>query len=672
MLGAPMLYGRGYTPGDQNEVVVLSYHFWQQHFLGDPSVVGRMIDLDGRACSVVGILPEGHRSLAGYGLSPDLYQPAWLNNSIFTIYARLKPDMSLQQARIGLKVVARRMDAAPSHPHSLRYVDNFSVSPMEGYESLARDEVLPLEMFFALLLMVAALIVFIACLNVAMSLLARASARRVEITVRLALGVSRPRLLQQFLAESLLLTTICSGFGLLLSRLTVPVIAMIEHSLPGVPIHLQLNPDWKLLAYSAILTALATLVCGMLPVLQFRNASVTPYPAPGRKLRLQKALVVIQVSTSVLILATGFLFLHNLFKANSISPGFDVHHTLRAEISLPPTQYGKPGKKMKYVRKVLNQIASLPGVECASAAKWTPFNGWEGYSLDITFPDSGQQRPVVFNFNAVTPAYFRTMAIPIRSGLTFSEAEAGVSQVIVNQSFVEHYLRGREAVGTVFRGWGGKTADSRIVAVVGNTKTGTIGEDDQPQLYGSLDENKDDGLTVQFQIRSVIPPSLQMEAVRRVLYRVEPLAGARVQTMNRAIAFAFLPSQFGAGILGLFGALGLLLAAVGIHAVVAYSVVQRTREFGIRVAVRATRADIFRMVLRDASRLTFIGASIGSLAALLVTQPLAMFLVPGLKPTDPLTYAAVMLIILSTGLIAAMGPTCQANRVDPSTALRHE
>ena len=673
MLGAPMLYGRGYTLTDQNEVVILSYHFWQKHFLGDRTVVGRTINLDGRACHVVGILPEEHRTLTGYGLSPDVYQPPWLDNVQFTIYARRKPDMPLQQTRVGLEVIARRMDATPSLPHNLRYIENLSVFPITGYESLARDEgMLPLQFFFGLLFIVVALILLIACANVAISMLARASARRGEIAVRLALGVSRPRLLQQFLTESLLLTTMCTVFGLLLSRLTGPVIAAIEQSLPGVPIHLQLSPDWRLLVYSTLLTAVAASVCGLFPALQFRKISITSYLGRGQKLRLQKALVIVQIATSVIVLATGFLFLHNLLRASSINPGFDVRHTLRAEINLPPTQYGKPERRINYIREVLHQIATLPGIECAAASKWTPFNGGEGYSIDITFPDNGQQREAAFNFNAVTAAYFRTMAIPIYSGRTFSETEAGVNQVIVNQSFVERYLGGRNPIGTFFRGWGGKRTDSRIVAVVGNTKTGTIGENEQPQLYGALDANKDDELTVQLQIRSTISPNLQIEAIRRVLHRIEPLAGAKVQTMNSAIAFAFLPSQLGAGVLGLFGALGLLLAAVGINAIVAYSVVQRTREIAIRFAVGATRTDIFRMVLRDAARLTLIGASIGLLAALLVTQPLAMFLVPGVKPTDPFTYAAVMLIIISTGLIAAFGPTRRANRVDPNTALRYE
>ena len=607
----------------------------------------------------------------GFGMAPDVYQPWWLETVQLAIYARLKPDMSLKQARAGLEIVVRRMDAGLPAERS-KYARNISVSPVTGFERFAGGGgLLSLSIFFALLLMVVGLVLLIACANVAILLLARGSARRGETAVRLALGVSRPRLLQQFLAESVLLATLGTAFGLLLSRLTGILIAAIEPLLAG-PIHLQLTPDWRLLLYSALLMAIATIVCGLFPAWQSWRVSITPNLARGQKSRLQSVLVVLQIATSVIILAAGFLFLHNLLRTNSISPGFDVRHTLHAEINLPPNQYRNPQRRVAYVQQALRQIGALPGIECAAAAKWTPFNGYEGYGVTLKFPDSGQQNSVFYVWNAVTPAYFRTMNVPIYSGSTFSETEQGVKHVVVNQAFVERYLAGRLRVGTVFEGVYDTMTTSRIIAVVGNTKTRTLGEEEQPQLYESFNETKDDNLSIKIEARSAISAALQIEPIKHALYRVEPLAGVKVQTVNASIGFAFLPSKLGAGALGALGVLGLLLTTVGIYAVVAYSVMQRRREIGIRIAVGATRADISWMVFRDAAQMTFIGLSVGLFAAFFITRPLAMFLVPGLKPTDPLTFGAVVAAMILTGMIAAFGPARHANRIDPNVALRYE
>ncbi len=221
--------------------------------------------------------------------------------------------------------------------------------------------------------------------------------------------------------------------------------------------------------------------------------------------------------------------------------------------------------------------------------------------------------------------------------------------------------------------WGNDTKTPyRIVGVAEGTKTKTIGEDPQPQLYEPLSQIDNDSLDIQFVMRSAIPPALQLDPVRRTLHRIEPMAGAEVETMYSSIGLAFLPSQIGAALLGSIGVLGLLLATVGLYGVVAYSVVQRTREIGIRIAIGATRSAISRMVVRDAARLILVGSAIGLFAALFLTKPLAMFLVPGLKPDDPLSFGAVVFAMLLTGALAAWGPVRHAMAVDPNIALRYE
>jgi predicted permease len=673
VLGVPMLHGRGIIAADPKEVAVLSYRFWRKYFHSDSAVIGHAINLDGRACTIVGILPEHHRTLLGFGLSPDIYQPRWLETTNLSIYARLKPDMSLTQARAGLEMVAKRMDTVLPVNH-WKYAQNITVAPIVGYARFGAEEIpglLPIGIFFGVLLIVVGLVLLIACANVAILLLARGSARRGEIAVRLALGVGPGRLLQQFLAESVLLALLGTGLGLLLSQLIATVLGGIELPLP-IPIRLQITPDWRLLLYSAVLTALATIVCGLLPAWQSPKVSITPNLARERKSRLRSALVVAQIATSVVILTTGFLFVRNLAKANAISPGFDVRHTLRAQINLSPVSYSNAQRKTSYLDNALRELSALPGIECVAAARMTPFNGNATFGSTLKFPDNGQEEHSLFKWNAVTPAYFRAMDIPIYLGRSFSATSEGQKVVMVNRIFVQRYLGARHPIGTVFS-WGedGKTP-YRVIGVVEGTKTMTIGEDPQPQLYEPLAQIDDDRLVAQLVMRSMIAPALQLDPVRRTLHNIDPTAAVEVSTMYASIGLAFLPSQVGAILLGSIGVLGLLLATVGLYAVVAYSVVQRTREIGIRIAIGASHGNISRMVLRNAATLTLAGSVIGLFTSLFITRPLAMFLVPGLKPTDPLSFWGVAIVMVLTGVVAASGPMHRAVTVDPNTALRYE
>jgi putative ABC transport system permease protein len=673
MLGVPMLYGRGFIPTEGKEVAVLSYRFWRKYFHGDSSVIGKAINLDGRACTIVGILPEHHRTLLGFGLSPDIYQPRWLDTTNLAIYARLKPDTSLRQARAGLETVAKRMDANLPANH-WKYGQNITVAPISGYARFGSEELpelLPIGIFFAVLLIVVGLVLLIACANVAILLLARGSARRGETAIRLALGVGRARLVQQFLAESMLLAILGTGLGLVLSQLTATLLAGIEFPLPA-PIHLQVAPDWRLLLYSGALTTLAIIVCGLLPAWQSLKVSITSDLARERKSRLRNTLVIAQIATSVIILTTGFLFVRNLAKANSISPGFDVRHTIRVQINLSPLRYSNVQQKAIFVDSALRQLSALPGIECVAAARLTPFNGNATFGSTLKFPDNGQQVHSLFKWNAVTSGYFKAMDISLYQGRDFSAADGKQKVVIVNRTFVQRYFGDRQPTSTVFA-WGedGKTP-YRVVGVVEGTKTTTIGEDQQPQLYEPLAQISEDSLVMQVVLRSAIPPALQLDAVRRTLHNIDPTAAVEVETMYASIGLAFLPSQVGAILLGSIGVLGLLLATVGLYAVVAYSVVRRTREIGIRMAIGATQSNISRMVLRDAARLTLIGSAIGLGIAFFITRPLAMFLVPGLRPTDPLSFGAVTIAMLLTGVIAASGPMRRAVTVDPNIALRYE
>src|SRR6266480_5513266 len=352
--------GAASYPPTQKEVAVLRYQFWRKYFNSDPSVIGRSMNLDGRACTIVGILREHHRTPLGFGFSPDVYMPRWLGTTNLAIYARLKPGMPLAEARAGLDTVAKRMDAVK--PTTYKYAQNISLSPIAGYARLsAQPETMTIGFFFAVLLAITGLVLLIACVNVASLLLARASARRGEIAIRLALGASRGRLLQQLLAESVLLALLGAVFGLALSQVTATLLARIQLPLP-IPIYLQITPDWRVAAYCALLTTLATLVCGLLPAVQSVKESIAPNLKRESKLRLRRALVTAQIATSVIVLTTGFLFLRNLVDANSISPGFDVRHTLRADVNL--------ATRMPNARRIISMKF------CASSRSYPAWNPW--------------------------------------------------------------------------------------------------------------------------------------------------------------------------------------------------------------------------------------------------------------------------------------------------------
>jgi predicted permease len=621
--------------------------------------------------TVLGILPPAHRTLIGFGFAPDLYVPRYLEDTLLAIYGRLKPGTTLGEVRVQVKTVASRLDVVS--PREFKYANAIEVAPLAGFNRLhEKAKMMPVAIFFLVLLVVAALVLLIACVNVAGLLLARASARRRELAIRLSLGASRGRLLQQLLVESLLLASVGAAVGLLMAQATAVMIGRLQLPVP-FPLRLMIEPDWRVVVYAAVLTAAATVLAGLLPAWQAVNESIAPDLGRERKLRVRRLLVAGQVAISLVVLATAFLFLRKLLASNSMSPGFDLQRTLRAEINLPSGTYTTPERIGSYVDRTLSELQALPGIEAVAAARIVPFIDMTQFGSTITFPDTGEKANVNFNWNAVSPDFFRVMRIPVLQGRSFDATDRNGDRVaIVNRTFVSRYLGARSAVGRTFL-WGQDgTVPFRIVGVVEGTKTMTVGEEDRPQLYQPLAQVTNDRRRLQFVLRSATAPALHLDAVRHALRRIEPGAGTEVATLYSSIGIAFLPSQVGAVLFGTIGLLALVLAAVGLYGMMAYSVARRTQEIGIRLAIGATRSDISRMVLRDAVTLVAVGSVVGLAIALLVTRPLAMFLVANLTPADPLSFVAVVVVLGVTALVASLGPVRRATRVDPASTLRYE
>jgi predicted permease len=349
-----------------------------------------------------------------------------------------------------------------------------------------------------------------------------------------------------------------------------------------------------------------------------------------------------------------------------------LRRTLRAEVHLPPVQYRDTAHLNAYFAEALRELQALPGIEAAAAARIVPFTDNTHYFSELTFPRTGQKKLARFQWNAVSPDFFRAMDIPRLAGRVFTASDReGSKVVVVNKTFVDRFLDGQGAIGTAFL-WGEGKAPYQIVGVVTGTKTMTIGEEDQPQLYQPLAQIENDRPQIQFVLRSATPPATQLAAVRRALRQVEPGAGIEVSTLYSSIGLAFLPSQVGAVLMGGVGLQGLLLAAIGLYGVTAYSVASRTREIGVRIAIGATRASIAHLVLTESAKLLLTGSAAGLLIAIFVTKPLAAFFVTGLGPGDPWSFAVVVAVLTAAGIVATLGPVRRAIRVDPVTSLRYE
>jgi len=672
VLGGPIAYGRGFMPADPNEVAVVSHQFWRTALRADPAAVGRAIRLDGRAYTVVGVLPADYRTLVGFGFSPDLFVPSFLPDTYLAIYGRLKPGMSIGQARAGVLTVARRLDQVMPE-REFHYADECSVTAAGGYDRFSsQSQLQTVGLFFLILLALVGVVLLVACMNVASLLLARGAARRRELAIRLSLGAGRGRLFQQLLVESLLLAVAGAALGLLLHQALAFGLTQLHLPLP-FPIRLHLRLDWRVMAYAMLLTGFATLACGMLPAWRSIKRSISTDLRRETRLRGQRVLVAVQVALSVIVLAAGSLFLRNLGHARAISPGFDVRHTLRADVNLPPAAYKDSKRKQAYVAGGLRALSGLPGIEAVAAARIVPFTDNTRFGSSLTFPDTGQKIHVEFNWNAVSPDYFRAMRIPLLSGRTFS-ASAGAPAahlVVVNRTFAQRYLAGRSPLGRTFL-WGDGKALYMIIGVVGDTKNMTIGEDDRGQLYEDLSQIDNDRTRLQFVLQSTTPPGAQLRAVHDALRRVEPNAGLEVATLYSSIGLAFLPSQVGAALLGTMGMVGLLLAAIGLYGVMVYSVSRRTREIGVRLALGADRRDIAFLILTSTAKLVVTGAAAGLVCAFFLVKPLAVFLVPGLHPSDPWTFVAVAGMLAVTGFAAAWSPARRAAAVDPIASLRYE
>jgi predicted permease len=694
VIGVPMALGRGFTAREAQAeldpaVVVISHRFWQQRLGGTPTVIGSALIFNGRPYTVTGVIAEGTRSIAGFGLSPEVYLPVGRTlmpeydgtGPVATVQlvGRLRDDQTLASGRAAMSAAGKIV--AESDRRRLGDITLFApVGSTEQFGSFAA-----VSAFFGLLLVAVGLILAIACANVAGLLLARATVRSREMAVRVALGASRRRLIQQLMVEGFWIALFGTIAGLALMTFVITLLGRIPLPLP-LPLELHAVIDGRVLGYSILLALVTTVLCALAPALQATRRSQVPalksqdplaVRRVGRRWSLRNLLVVGQVAVALVLLVTALLFVRNLARAGDLDPGFTVERLLIAQIGVAQGRF-TPVTGTAFLDDAVERLRGIPGVESASYAYGAPLMLRSGLTSGARLVVNGEEPgfQAIYQDSFVGPDYFKVMGIGLVKGREFTrdDRRGGPTVAAVNEEFVRRYLSGREPIGAELRLPGPTEAGylAEIVAVVRDGKYRSLGESQQAAIYEVFGQRVNRISFAHVFVRSRPGAAPSSRDIARLLQELDPSASIEVQPMRTALAFAFIPSRVGAGLLGALGTLGLTLAMVGLFAIVAYSVSRRSAEIGIRMALGATRRAVMILVIRDAIVIACVGCAVGLGAAWLVTSPLSMFLVSGLSPTDPVTFAGTTALTLGVSALAAWIPARRATRIDPVVALRAE
>jgi predicted permease len=682
-LGARAALGRVIAPADDRvageaPVVVLADGLWRRRFGADPSLVGRTIELNGHAWTVVGVMPPSFRGVL-MGFTPDVYVPAAMEawaapgrserpnrgGRSFMVVGQLAPHVTLAQARERLDAVAKQLGREYPRSDSGR---TFAIMPeTDGRPAPPLHGVV--VAFMALLQGITALVLVIACVNLAGPLLARGVERRREIGVRLALGATRGRLVRMLVAESLLLGVLGAAFGLALAWYGSRALTAFQPPLP-IPVTLDLAPDGRVALFALALGIAASLLFSLVPAWQTASPRITralAQDAAARHSRLRSFLLVTQVALCLLLLAGAGLFVRALARAGAMSPGFEPRHV--TTIAFDPSLAGyDPAQARALYARLLARVREIPGVESAATAHVVP--------LSLDWSESGVWLPGAANVNperaldmpanAVSEGYFATLRIPIVRG---REARANAAEAVVNESFAARYWPGREPLGQRVGLEGPEGPFLSVVGVAKDARYRSIGEAPRPFLYVPSDQTGDDEATLL--VRSM-PGANTLPAIRTLLQREAPLlATADAQSLEQGIGASLLPGRLAGSVLAATGAVALLLACIGLYAVVAFAVSRRTKEIGVRVALGAQRRDILALVMGEGTRLLAWGLGIGLVLALAAGFALRSALY-GLSPLDLPAYAAVLGLLSLTSLVACWLPARKAAAVDPVVALRQD
>jgi predicted permease len=693
VLGVKPAIGRVFRPEEDKTpgthlVAVLSYDGWQRYFAGDPGVVGRTITLNRQLFTVVGVAPRGFRGINLFG-RPVVWLPTMCYQQVLSgflletfesrrglvwqVVARLRPGVTVEQARANMTVIASQLEREFSTDNAGRGVrvvtiGEARVGPNGGNVLLATG----------MLMTIVGLVLLVACGNVANLLLARASARRREIALRLALGATRGRIVRQLMVESLSLAVIGGVLAFPLAYWGQRLLLAARP--PFLPADLlDTVPDWRVLTFTAAATLATGLLFGLVPALRASRPSIvteikegTADPGGGERLfGLRNALVLAQVALSLIALVIAGLFVRSLNRTMEINPGFDVARLASMSVELGTSGYDEP-RGREFQRRMLERARSVVGVNSAALASFAPLIGG-GFSRtvflagqDVKDPRNGR----LVQIQTVSDTYFRTMGIRLLKGRNFAPTDLPGSPrvAIVNETMAKRFWTGRDPVGERYSyfGVGGQV---EVVGIAADSDYNAVGEDRAPFIYEPLSQMYESGVTL---IVRADQPVSALGTVRGEMSQLDrQLPIQFVTTMSEAFGQSLFLQRFGAGLLGAFGLLALVLSVIGVYGVMAYSVSRRTRELGIRIALGAQRSVLVGSVLRQAARLAVVGVAIGVAASLLLARLIGGLLY-GVSAADPLTFIVVPATLVAAALAASYLPARRAAAVDPLVALRNE
>jgi putative ABC transport system permease protein len=681
VLGVYPALGRAFTheedtPGGPR-VVILSDGLWKRSFGGDKGLIGKTVTLNDKPATVVGVMPPQFRFEGG----ADVFVPMRARRGSNVdpnaeVVGRLKPGVSLHDAQAELKVIADKYRAA----FPAEMVEGESVGA-EPYQDLYTEGV---AKYLWIVLGAVSFLLLIACANVANLQLARAASRRREIALRMALGAAGGRIVRQLLTEGLLLALAGGAAGLLLAAWGTRLLSALAPAglLPSVA---QVGVDWHVLAFALAASVATGLLFGTAPAWQARkvdvNSSLKDSAGKGATARgrLRGALVVAEVALSLVLLVGAGLLVRTFVNLLGVTPGFDPHNVLTFQIEPNGERYNTSGKASAFYREALERIRRLPGVESAALTNKLPLD-WQ-FNLPVYFPDKPDQ-PQSVQFRMVSPDYFRVMRIGVRQGRAFGDGDnsSAPAVAVVNEAFARKYFEGRDPLAQQLSV--GRTADvpaRQVIGVVGDIKQQGLDRPAPPMVFVPIGQVPDKLMaavrsftSINFVVRTKGEPLALSQAVRREIASLDAaLPISHVSSMEEIAARSIASQRFNMMLLGLFAALGLLLAAVGIYGVMSYSVAQSTREIGIRMALGARRAAVLRLVTGQGMRLTLTGMAVGVAASLALTRLMGSLLY-GVSATDPATFILYSLILAAVALAACLIPARRATKVDPLVALRYE
>ncbi len=684
VLGVSALLGRTFQADNFNisgltRAIVITHRLWQRRYGGDPKIIGQNIYLNGRPYLVIGVAPpdslwpSDRDVILPLVVAPNNPDMQRRDNMIFTGIAQLKPGAPIEQANAALATIARRLEQ--DYPESRKGWSN-RVVPLRDYVVGGQ-----LQTSLWVLLAAVGFVLLITCVNVANLLLARAATRQHEMAIRLALGAGRWRLVRQLLTESLLLACLGGALGFLFALWGVDALKAIAPA--DTPRLAEINVSAGVLVFALAITLLTATLCGLIPALQTTKPDLNHALKESARQTggvqsqlLRNALIVAEVALSLVLLVGAGLMIRSFARVQQIAPGLQVERLVTMELNAPRVRYPDQARVLAFYRSLTERLEATPGIESAAVSSALPLGGG-GFYLGRVFLAEGRPEPpagtdVAGEWNVVSPGYFKTSGTRFIKGRDFNErdSETGNPVIIVNETFAHRMFPNEDPLGKRVRSWRDENKLREIVGVV--TDVRYYGRDDELKGLVYVPHAQNAWRAMALNVRTHNDPNAAISSIREQVKAVDKdLALANLRTMTTVLNQSVAPRRLSVLLLAIFAVAAVLLAALGIYGVLSFMVAQRQHEIGLRMALGAQTRDVLRLVITQGFKLTLVGVAIGLAASFGLTR-LMKSLLYEVSATDPLTFAAITVLLMSVALMACYLPARRATKVDPLIALRYE